>query len=502
MTDIVKRHFRFLSYFMLVLCALSASLTLWAVRGAEAVHARQTYDEIYSIKKAFLKDTVQNMVRDIDRLRAFGAAAAEANLELLAAELRRLHAASPSSFPAAALRALSHQRYRESLLFRLEDAAANRVLYETPGGSAYSREFSFGSYRLYASVNGEWVDRRSKENAAVMIRDQVHQNGGYLWVNEVLNWKGGDDYAIRRVHPNMRETEGSYLSTNTRDIAGSLPYLKELEGVRDAGELFYTYYFKRPDSDRITEKITYATVYKDFDWIIAMGVYLEDVGTYVKAVEESSRSLTSRLLSVAVGSLVAFFAGGLLILSRMERRYLAQTSRAIREESNIDPLTRAFNRRMGDQYLTDAFNKFRRGSETSALLLFDVDDFKRVNDRYGHKAGDVVLQTISSCVMQCIRASDHLIRWGGEEFLAVCYGVHVRDLKPFAEKLRAAIELLDIDVGAVSADGPRVGVTVSFGAAWFLQEDEGPEEALIRADRALYRAKAAGKNCVRTQDPA
>lgn len=502
MNEHLKRHYLFLVVFMAVLCLLSIFLTVWAVRGAEAIHATQTYEEIDKIKKVYLKDTVRNMIRNIERLRDFHRASAEIFRNQLAAELRSLQAQNPDRFAEHALEAFERRQFPEALYLSFEETGSGRILYRTAGFAealSPAREYGFGAYRLRAAVNYAWVDDRTKTSAAPIIREQKYENGGYLWVNEVVNWNGGDNYAVRRVHPNLVDTEGSYLSTNTQDVRGNFPYLRELEGVRDSGEVYFTYFFKRPDNDRIAEKLTYATLYKDFNWIIAMGVYLEDVQTYIDAAEESSRKLTARVVAVTVASLCALFAAALLILSRMEKSYLSKTSRDILAESNTDPLTGAFNRRIGDRYLADSFNRYGHGTESSSLLLFDLDDFKVVNDRFGHKAGDSVLKAVVCRVMQNMRSSDHLVRWGGEEFLVVCYGIRPDDIGPFGEKLRAAIETLAIPVDETDEDRRSIRVTASFGVSWFLPGDEGPEAALLRADRALYRAKAAGKNRVRVQ---
>ena len=506
MNEHLKQHYIFLVVFMVVLCLLSISLTVWAVRGAETIHAVQTYEEIDKIKKVYLKDTVRNMIRNIERLRDFHRASAELFRNQLAEDLRRLQAQNPARFAEYALEAFKRRQFPEAVELSFEEPGSGRILYRTAGfgktaAVSAAREYGFGAYRLRAAVNDAWVDDRTKTSAAPIIREQKYENGGYLWVNEVLNWSGGDNYAIRRVHPNLVDTEGLFLSTNTQDVRGSFPYLRELEGVRDSGEVYFTYFFKRPDNDRIAEKLTYATLYKDFNWIIAMGVYLEDVQTYIDAAEDSSRTLTARVVAVTVASLCALFAAALLILSRMEKRYLAKSSRDILAESNTDPLTGAFNRRIGDRYLADSFNKYGHGTESSSLLLFDLDDFKVVNDRFGHKVGDLVLKAVVGRVAQNMRSSDHLIRWGGEEFLVISYGIRPDGIEPFGEKLRAAIETLSIPVDETDTARRSIRVTASFGVAWFLPGDESPEVALLRADRALYRAKAAGKNRVRVQEP-
>lgn len=120
-----------------------------------------------------------------------------------------------------------------------------------------------------------------KEHAKTIIRNTILKDSGYIFVNEIINYEGGDKYAIRAVHSNLPDTEGNYLSTNTQDIKGNTPYLTELEGVKAKGELFFTYWFKKFGQEKISHKLTYVKLYKKYNWIIGTGVYLDDVDDYI-----------------------------------------------------------------------------------------------------------------------------------------------------------------------------------------------------------------------------
>ncbi|MCR5217057.1 cache domain-containing protein, partial [Treponema sp.] len=117
-----------------------------------------------------------------------------------------------------------------------------------------------------------YTEESIKEATLSFIRDVVHEsnfaNGAYLWINEVKNFKGGEDYAIRQVHGNIPESEGIHLSTFTMDAKGNTPYLTELEGINKNGEVTYRYFFKEYKSDGVSEKITYAKLYKPYNWIV------------------------------------------------------------------------------------------------------------------------------------------------------------------------------------------------------------------------------------------
>lgn len=186
---------------------------------------------------------------------------------------------------------------------------------------------------------------------------------------------------------------------------------------------------------------------------------------------------------------------------------LAATYRAIEEASLTDPLTRCRNRRFLEQVLpADLEIATRRhepgageGQETGdADLLFfllDLDHFKSVNDTHGHAAGDAVLVQTAEVLCQAVRTSDHLVRWGGEEFLVVARFVDRRSAPALAEKIRAAIESHPIDL----PEGGTLRRTVSIGWAAYPFAPSRPraltwQETVSLADSALYSAKREGRN--------
>jgi len=525
--EIIRRqYYRFLIAFMIFLCAFCIGLSFWAILQAEHIHADQTYEQIYTIQKGLLRNTVQNMLRDIDRLRTENRNDAKENITWLSNDIRRLYELAPKDFSSDVAEFLSHAEYTDSLNILLEDKADRRVLHKS-SLSSYSSVSTFGPYRLSLGVNEEWVDIQTKASVADIIHNQKFENDGYIWVNEIKNWNGGDNYAIRRIHPNLIETEGTYLSTKTTDIKGNLPYLTELEGVKKSGEIFSTYYFKRNGSDEIAEKLSYATLYKDYDWIVAMGVYLADVQVYIDAAQKASQMLLAKVLITALVIILILFVIGLYILFRLEKWYTARNFHAFRVESNTDHLTGALNRRMGDEYIRESLKRFHRGLDNPLFYFIDIDNFKKVNDTYGHEAGDLVLKAIVTQIGENMRSSDHLFRWGGEEFLLMCFGVERSGAYTLAAKFNKAISRMPIIIGksqlpptcdldfescesgicdkedwftdeCINRDGDRIiHVSVSIGITGFSKLDVTPETAINRADKAMYEAKVAGKNCAR-----
>jgi diguanylate cyclase (GGDEF)-like protein len=162
----------------------------------------------------------------------------------------------------------------------------------------------------------------------------------------------------------------------------------------------------------------------------------------------------------------------------------------LRAQATIDPLTGCHNRRGFDEILDLEFNRARRYNRPMSLVLLDIDHFKRVNDEFGHEAGDNALQRIGRAVRHTFRSTDSACRFGGEEFALIFPETSKDEGERLAERLRVLIETLP-----PNAEVPR-SLTASFGVAAY--PDDGRDiGALIRsADRALYLAKDNGRNRV------
>jgi two-component system cell cycle response regulator len=159
--------------------------------------------------------------------------------------------------------------------------------------------------------------------------------------------------------------------------------------------------------------------------------------------------------------------------------------------SRIDSLTGLSNRRHLDDHLRRLGSRSRRDGTPLAVLLIDVDHFKRVNDTLGHAGGDVVLQSCATRISDATRAGDVVGRWGGEEFLVLFPTTALDEAMVTADRIRRAVAAEPIMVA-----GTALTVTLSAGCAADATGDT--DDLLVRADAALYRAKAGGRNQVRS----
>lgn len=171
--------------------------------------------------------------------------------------------------------------------------------------------------------------------------------------------------------------------------------------------------------------------------------------------------------------------------------------REARTQAQTDPLTGVLNRGSFDAALEELVDRHREESSGVALLLFDIDDFKRVNDRYGHQVGDEAIRVFTRRCRSQLRPSDRLARYGGEEFAVLIEGVSLEHAAARAESIRAAIADAPCKVGRNGATR-QFELTVSAGVSSLATGDEA-EDLVHRADEALYLAKARGKNCVMSE---
>lgn len=236
----------------------------------------------------------------------------------------------------------------------------------------------------------------------------------------------------------------------------------------------------------------------NYDMIIEK---IEFVGEWVSAETWYLAILTAWLLGIFSYAIIH------LIRLREQSRHdvqvintLNQYTTELRREtdkfrrlSTVDPLTQAYNRFGIDQIVSTmiALNERESGAGTNpdfALILIDIDHFKRINDRRGHDTGDRVLQAVATIIAKAIGRKDYLGRWGGEEFIVLLPNKRKEFAIAMAEKIR-----LSIDGTLFEPDNP-LAVTASFGVSDRLQGEEF-NDTFKRADIALYQAKAQGRNC-------
>lgn len=498
----LKNKYRIVTFIAAsIICLVVIYLHLLSHERTRMIYLEQTEKTIIDLKKTYLKDTVNNIFLEIDNLRDAKYSAYKRNIDARQRRFQEESNLTDEEFIEFFTDRFNDDTYPAMWTAFLWDNRTGEILYNSSEvnldinvENLKSILFSYavidkGSIEGIFGVSKAYIDEIVKEEAGELIRSRRFSNDSYIWVNEIINYEGGKNYAIRRIHPNLEETEGMYLSTDMEDIEGNLPYLEELEGIKKDGELFFTYNFKELNSSRISEKITYAKLYKDYNWVIAMGVHLEEIDAYTEKVIDEIYSLSSDAILKLLGYIFAVLLLGFAILFLLGKKQLLTSIKSLEKEINMDSLTKASSRRSGEISLTSLFKQFKQTGESPAIMMIDIDDYKRVNDKYGHHAGDLILTEIVRKIYRMIRSYDQLIRWGGDEFVGIFPGLREENIPEFGKKLLDRIASSEILAGDES-----INVTISAGFSYFRDTDNDYRDVLKRADKALYVSKETGKN--------
>ena len=166
----------------------------------------------------------------------------------------------------------------------------------------------------------------------------------------------------------------------------------------------------------------------------------------------------------------------------------AYTHYKVLQSTLYDPLTRLHNRKILDETLAREFTLFKRYQHPLTLLSLDIDNFKNINDSYGHVSGDIVLKNIGQIIINAIRDSDIAFRLGGEEFLIIANNTTLMGAKEIASRIQKIVQKDEINTNNQS-----IKYSLSIGIAQAKQQDT-PTSLLSRSDKALYQAKNLGKN--------
>ncbi|AZZ95561.1 diguanylate cyclase [Hahella sp. KA22] len=177
------------------------------------------------------------------------------------------------------------------------------------------------------------------------------------------------------------------------------------------------------------------------------------------------------------------------------RRQLEAANSKLEKLSRIDRLTQLNNRGYWEEQLVKEYQRLKRTNEASTLIMFDIDHFKKVNDTYGHPAGDEVIRLVAATLRETMRSTDIAGRYGGEEFGVILVNTDGKNAMNFAERLRTRIESLE-----VTHEGRDIRFTISLGLAELDKKIKDHKEWIERADTALYASKQGGRNRATTYE--
>ena len=173
-----------------------------------------------------------------------------------------------------------------------------------------------------------------------------------------------------------------------------------------------------------------------------------------------------------------------------EREGTFEKIKNIESKALLDHLTQLPNRRYIENFINIKFEEYLLNSQSFGVIFIDIDHFKSINDNYGHKTGDLVLETISKSFSNNLRRNDVIGRWGGEEFIGIFSLNNEKELSIVSEKLRNIVENTEITYKNI-----KFSVTISIGAT-FINSKNSVMSIIENADRLMYESKRKGRNCV------
>jgi diguanylate cyclase len=255
-------------------------------------------------------------------------------------------------------------------------------------------------------------------------------------------------------------------------------------------------------------------------WLVAISAFLDQMIIVVRNAAKQGRQFTDWSIGAKIDSTLFTIGGRAISLSTLsgalllgaivyavcnsvredqrrqdalerEKADLMRESKRMRHHAEHDGLTDLWNHRIIVEQLSEEMNRSRHDGSPLSVVLIDIDHFKKVNDSFGHPAGDLVLKEISAIFTRSLRTYDRVGRYGGEEFLLILPGCRMESALIRAEQLRLAVQSARIMDGETTLQ-----VTASFGVASDFPSDYEAADVIRTVDTALYRAKSSGRNCV------
>lgn len=239
------------------------------------------------------------------------------------------------------------------------------------------------------------------------------------------------------------------------------------------------------DGVELKKRQTEITEFKNKNFPLFLPVILLTTKEELSITEKFLYELVDDLLRIPIEKIELRVRMDILLRMRFYTLVLSK-------ETVVDPLTGVYNKKFFYEMAKKAFDYFNRYGRKFSLLFIDIDDFKKVNDRYGHLSGDMVLQEIAKRLQKSVRKSDMVFRFGGEEFVVLLNGANSEKAISIAERVRQEVFNEEIKIYGDS----KINVTISCGIATVNESIKDVQELVDKADIAMYKAKQSGKNRV------
>lgn len=350
-------------------------------------------------------------------------------------------------------------------------------------------DLELGYQYINMKYPGNWREIDGK-----LYKGDLLINDNVTLINDIVYYTGG---TATLFHHKKRVTTNVMTKDGKRAI-GTFVSAKVAKKVLEKGDI----YLGPANVVGHNYQTAYMPLKNSKKEIIGMwyvGVSEEYINNYFSLLVKDILFLFFTLL-VAVTLVSIYFASGFFVPIRnieiinekveQKNRELKEAYEKVEHLANTDFLTGLLNRRAMIKSIEAEENRFSRNEKEFVLIMIDIDNFKNVNDKYGHKCGDDVLQVITSLLESIIRKQDSFSRWGGEEFLLMITETGIKDAHVVGEKMRQAVER-----EAFQYDELNFNVTITLGIAEY-NNTSNIDQCIRSADEALYQGKRDGKNKV------
>ena len=303
--------------------------------------------------------------------------------------------------------------------------------------------------------------------------------------------------------------QGNYLSHNPKDLKrynNSLAVIQNIVFVAKQGEDYLHYTSSEmPSTAQPADKISYIVGLPDWEWAIGSGVYIGDIENYLttreKSISQQHKDQLSDILWLSLFVTLFFVTLSLFLANYLGRRFalyenqistdfseLNKVKEQLQYQALHDSLTKLPNRILLDIQIEQGIALSKKNNKKLALMFVDLDDFKKINDLYGHSVGDELLATLGTIFNQMLSAGDSVARFGGDEFI-FCFP----ELDNLADAERKAKRISEIFKQHFVINGKSIYSSCSIGVAMYPDDGDASEQLISKADIVLYKSKSQQK---------
>lgn len=362
-------------------------------------------------------------------------------------------------------------------------------------------------YNSFVFVNKKVIDDIVIERLTKRIRNTVLIGNEKIYVSKIHRIDDAVASLEILVHPTNLKKEKDIIAFDEIDEKMELFNQDNLEEILENRELVHEVNIKGHLDEHEDHVYVVSGIYENYNWILSVPFRADEIEKKIDIERKSLNIkrgkeivLFSAIIVAAIGMIYVIYS--IIELRdkvKNENKKLIEAGKSIgnelvamRDKANLDPLTNLYNRRA----IEEKFMSFMRRNQfvDYSVLMCDIDDFKDINDSYGHDFGDYVLRKVADTISNTLRKEDVVSRWGGDEFLVVLFDSEINTSLIVGEKIKKAIEGLLIENNGVS-----LKITISIGIAKSYSGLKY-QEVISLADVALYKSKNAGKNCIKFID--